>query len=357
MPMKTREVIHIVCEVIILSAISYAFNKRLKKLAENVEDLKKENKELKLELDEVKKLLSLIMMPPGSPAMHEQGTEGARYFTIPIPSGQPSNFETGHPSFTPAQRNIQKGHVIFHPLSPIEEEEECDDERCRLGISELQEEGSMLASPDETPLDTGTWSKRDSQNEEGREISSDTATIIFSTISNPPKKESTAKLEVIENIPQSNTEQISTHGRIPDSFTSIPEGNSLAKLEHNVPEESRKPPNSKTSDIIKNTVSSNPSDSNSSSSSDIIRPTNAERAVLATASSTSPFVSSASVSVSPSTSSGATSISIPQSVSSGITSPISNISNAKNGPITENEKLKVIDPKKVKLLRKKKNGN
>jgi len=137
-------------------------------------------------------------MMPSAPAMQQEQGTGARYFTIPVPSGQPSNFETGHPSFTPAQRNTQKGHVIFHPLSPIEEEEEeCDDERCRLGISELQEEGSMLASPDETPLDTGTWSKRDSQNEEGREISSDTATIIFSTISNPPKKESTSKLEEI----------------------------------------------------------------------------------------------------------------------------------------------------------------
>jgi len=344
MPMKTREVIHITCEVIILSVISLYFHRRLKKLAENVEDLKKENKELKLELDEVKKLLSLIMMPSAPAMQQEQGT-GARYFTIPVPSGQPSNFETGHPSFTPAQRNTQKGHVIFHPLSPIEEEEEeCDDERCRLGISELQEEGSMLASPDETPLDTGTWSKRDSQNEEGREISSDTATIIFSTISNPPKKESTAKLEVIENIPQSDIEQISTHGRIPDSFTSIPEGNRLAKLEHNVPEESRKPPNSNISDIIKNTV-----DSNSFSSSGSIRSADAERVILATASSI--------VSVPPSTSSVATNISTPQSVSSGITSPSSNILNAKNEPITENEKLKVIDPKKVKLLRKKKNGN
>jgi hypothetical protein len=256
--MKTREVIHIACEVIILSVISFYFHKRLKKLTENVEELKKENEGFKLELDEMKNILSSLIMIPS-----ETFSVRAPIPQIPQMSVNPSSFK-------------QKDHVIFHPLSPIEEEEECDEDKCRLGLSELEEEGNILSS-------------NVSQDDEKIK---DTATIIFSTISPLPRKENTAKLEVIENALRRET------GLAP---ASSPQG-SDAQLNN--------PQIDSSSGVISNSI--------------------------------------------PSSSSSATET---QSLSTTTETEQTKVSSALEPQMTKNEKLKIIDPKKVKLLRKKKNGN
>ena len=144
--MKTREVIHITCEIIILTIVGLYLHKRIKKLSDTVEELKKENEELRRDLNDIKKILSVIIVPHGN---------------------------------IPLQKNTQeRQRVVFHPLSTIEEEEEdeCDDDKCNLGVAELQEEGkSMLENSDK-----------------------DSATIIIHTYCPPPSNENDmAKLEEV----------------------------------------------------------------------------------------------------------------------------------------------------------------
>ena len=338
MPMKTREVIHISCEVIILSVVSYFFHKKLKKLSESVDELKKENEELRTGLHQVTKILSSMMMIPS----------GA--FSVPqVPVSSVSR----SPLFTPVEKNIQREqHIVFHPLSPIEEE---DEDKCRLGISELQEEGKNIFEGSEEVRDAdpsgrgsgggclwqpeGCKANHDfckakiSRSPSGagqdpvfsgppegckvafgnqrddalhpeasrpwdsaqEERNTDTPTIIFSTITPPPKKESTAKLEIIENTPITTTQ------------------NSLSDSESS-------------RNTISQTASSDMKVSSNSKieSPDIKVSSNSEKSIRS------------SVSV-PNKDSN---ISVPSILSS-----------------TENEKLKVIDPKTLRSLRKKKNGN
>jgi hypothetical protein len=278
--MKTREVIHITCEVIILSVISFYFHKKIKKLAENVDELKRENEELRSELHQLTKVLSSMMLLPAGafsvpPGVNkgERGTEGI------------------------VQKNAQREHLVFHPLSPIEEEDEED--KCRLGISELQEEGKNI-------LEGSNEDKEDTVQK------TDTATIIFSTISPQPRRESTAKLEVIENTPPSIPS-------IPNTPTIIAQNNSKASESTQTVSKDVKVSSSNIVPISLEHLQD--SSSNSSSSSEALPISNP--LPLATPDNSS-------------------NISVPQKVSI----PSS----------TENEKLKVIDPKTLRSLRKKKNG-
>jgi hypothetical protein len=265
MPMKTRELVHLACEVIILSVASFYFHKKLKKVTETVEELKRENEELKLELDEIKKILSSLIMMPGPPPPLGP-------FNMAPPIIHPPRQQ-----FIPVQKNApSKEPVIFRSLSPIEEDEdtffpsgktserdfECDEEKCRLGISELQEEGSKLVNNDDIK---------------------DTATIIFSTIAPPlSSPKSTAQVE----------------------------------------------------EVVEQPISESQSSSSSSSSSSISSSTTTETIPIPNPPSTT---------------------TVSQSISSPPTTQVVEIPSS----TTENEKLKVIDPKTLKSLRKKTktNGN
>ena len=123
--MKSRLLVHITCEIIIITVIGLYFHKRIKKISEDIETLKKENSELRLELEDTRRVLSsfILQQPSSSPP------------SLPIPDVSRA--------FVPRQRE----KVVFHPMSSIKEE---DEEKCRLGLSELEEEGSILNSSSKT---------------------------------------------------------------------------------------------------------------------------------------------------------------------------------------------------------------
>jgi hypothetical protein len=130
--MKTRQLVHITCEIIIITVVSMYFHKRIKKVSEDVEALKKENAELRTDLEDTRRVLASL-----SSFILQQSPSSATLSPSPIPIPQMPNIQK---KFIPRPRE----RVVFHPLPPIQEEE-CDEDKCRSGLSELEEEGSMLS--------------------------------------------------------------------------------------------------------------------------------------------------------------------------------------------------------------------
>ena len=112
--MKLKEIIHIVSEIVVFGVISYYLSRRITLLSEEVEELKKQNIEMKQGFDQMR--LFLIQQQKQVQSQQESEEEFQSQSQQPQQQRQPLRRQQKHVSFSTPEA------IIFQAISDLSDE-------------------------------------------------------------------------------------------------------------------------------------------------------------------------------------------------------------------------------------------